>query len=208
MLTVVIGFVCPQYSWEGLTVEVQIGQVGGMVDPSTGAAMVVLDDVYWLAFGELPGPNGKVSIPKENGLKVVLGNITGGTELILPSAQITTTPENTAITVIVPAMTLNPPSNTTKTDMAMIKALSESVFEVMQPDTRVFWALHMKAPQTAQPGQYEGFATEVNQGTGEGGTAAVAPTASSPSPTPTSSGTSIPTSLIFLSLVVMVYWLQ
>ena len=197
----VIGFVCPQYSWEGLTVEVQIGQVGGMVDPSTGAAMIVLDDVYWLAFGELPGPNGKVSIPKENGLKVPLGNITGGTELILPSAQTTTTPENTAITVIVPAMTLNPPSNTTKTDMARIKALTESVFEVMQPDTQVFWALYMKAPQTAQPSQYEGFATEVNQGTGEGGTAAVAPT-------PTSSGTNIPTSLIFLSLVVMVYWLQ
>lgn len=204
----VIGFICPQASQEGLTIEVQIGQVGGMVDPTTGAAMVVLDDVYWLAFGEFPGPNGTVSIPKENGLKIALGNVTGGTELILPSAQTTMTPENTAITAIVPAMTLNPPADTTKTDMAMIKALSESVFEVMQSDTQVFWALHMKAPQTAQPGMYEGFATEVNQGTGEGGTAAVAPTASSPSPAPAFSGTNIPTSLIFLSLLVMVYWLQ
>ena len=202
----IIGFVCPQASVNGLTIEVQIGQVGGMIDPETGAATVVLDDVYWLVFGDFPGPNGTVSIPKENGLKVLLGNVTGGTELTLPSAQTTDTPENTAITAIVPAMTLEPPANTTNTELAMIKVLSDNVFTVMQSDTLVFWALHMKAPETAQPGEYQNFASSANQGVGEGGTA-IAPFASSPSQAPASSGSNLPTSLIF-SVLVLVALLQ
>lgn len=202
----IISFVCPQSSVGGLTIEVQIGQVGGRIDPETGAANVVLDGVHWLVFGDLSGPNGNVSIPKENGLKVVLGNVTGGTELTLPSAQTSDTPDNTAITAIVPAMTLEPVSNTTEKQLAMIKALSETVFKVMQPDTEVFWALHMKAPQTAQPGEYQNFASSANQGVGEGGTAVV-PTESLPNPAPASSGSNLHMSLtlsvlVFVSFIV------
>jgi hypothetical protein len=201
----IISFVCPQSSVGGLTIEVQIGQVGGRIDPETGAALVVLDDVYWLVFGNIPGPNGDISIPKENGLKVVLGNVTGGTELTLPSAQTSDTPDNTAITAIVPAMTLEPVSNTTKTQLRLIKTLSETVLKVMQPNTEVFWALHMKAPQTAAPGEYQNFASSADQGVGEGGTAVVPteslPTESLPTPAPASSGSNLQMSLILSVLV-------
>ena len=201
----IIGFICPQSSVGGLTIEVQIGQVGGRIDPETGAALVVLDDVHWLVFGNIPGPNGDISIPKENGLKVVLGNVTGGTELTLPSAQTSDTPDNTAITAIVPAMTLEPVSNTTETQLRLIKTLSETVFKVMQPNTEVFWALHMKAPQTAAPGEYQNFASSADQGVGEGGTAVVPteslPTESLPTPAPASSGSNLQMSLILSVLV-------
>jgi len=203
----VIGFICPVSSSDGLTIEVQIGQVGGMIDPATGAAMIVMDDVQWLVFGEVPGPNGTMSISKENGFKSVLGNVTGGTLLTLPTVRVTSSlPNNTALTAMVPAVTIGPPANSTQEDIAMVTFLSETVFESMQPDTRVFWLLNMEAQETAQPGQYTGLATDQNQGTGEGGTA-VTPTASSPSPAPTSSESNMSVSLIW-SLLALVYWLQ
>lgn len=197
----VIGFICPQATTDGVTIEVQIGEVGGAIDPVTGAAIIILDDVHWLVFGDIPGPDGNVTIPKENGLKVVLGNVTGGTELVLPTAQTANTPDNTALTAIVPAVTREPPANTTKEERAMIKALSETLFEMMQPDTQVFWALHMKAPQTATPGEYQNIASNLNQGVGEGGTA-VPPTTASPSPAPASSGSNLPMSLMFVLVLV------
>lgn len=198
----VIGFICPQSSKDGATIEVQIGKVGGEIDPVTGATIIVLDDVHWLVFGDILGPDGNVTIPKENGLKVVLGNVTGGTELVLPTAQTANTPDNTALTAIVPAVTREPPANTTKEERAMIKALSETVFKMMQPDTQVFWALHMKAPQTAIPGEYQNIASSANQGVGEGGTA-VTPTADSPSPAAASSGSNLTLSLMLFVLVLV-----
>lgn len=202
----VTGFICPQASTDGLTIEVQIGQVGGRIDPSTGAAIIALDDVHWLVFGEVPGPDGTISIPKENGLKVVLGNVTGGTQLVMPSVKTDSTLDNTAITAMIPAVTLEPVANSTPAEIAMIKALSETVFKMMQPDTQIFWVLSMKEREMAQSGQYEGFATGRNQGTGEGGTANV-PTESLPSPAPASSGSKKPISVI-LSLLSLVCWLQ
>lgn len=181
---------------DNLTIEVQIGQVGGMVDASTGAAYIVLDEVYWLAFGDLPGSNGRVSLDKENGLKVVLGNVTGGTQLVLPTATTSNTPENTAITVVVPAVTQNPPANTTKEELALIKAISK-IFTSMQPGSEVFWALYMEAPKSATGAEYEQFATDANQGVGPGGIASSpGPSTSPPS---LSSGCHHP---ITLSLVV------
>lgn len=194
----VIGFVCPQSTVDNLTVEVQIGQVGGMVDASTGAAYIVLDEVYWLVFGDLPG---KYSLDKENGLKVVLGNVTGGTQLVLPTATTSDTPENTAITVVVPAVTQNPPANTTKEELALIKAVSK-IFTSMQPGSEVFWALYMEAPKSSTGAEYEQFANDANQGVGPGGIASSP--SSSTSPSSVSSGCHHPrtTSLLVLGALL------
>jgi hypothetical protein len=198
---VIIGFVCPQTTVDGTTFEVQIGEVGGSVDPATGAIMIVLDDVHWLVFGDIPGPDGIVTLEKENGVKVVLGNVTGGTQLTLPSAKTSDTPGDTAITAIVPAKTLRLPANATEQEIALVDALSEE-FRILKPDTDVFWALYLMAPQTAQPGEYQEFATSVDQGVGEGGTA-VSPTPSSPFPAPAASGSVLPTSLILFALILV-----
>ena len=164
----VTGFICPLLSQDGLNIEVQIGQVGGMIDPATGAAMIVLDDVQWLVYGEIWGRTENITIPKEKGLKSVLGNVTGGSLLTLPTGKVTSSlPNNTSLTAMVPALTIGPPANSTQEDIAMVTFLSETVYESMQPDTQIFWLLNMEAQETAQPGQYTGLATDQNQGTGE-----------------------------------------
>lgn len=162
----IISFLCPQLTKSGMTIEVQIGQVGGRMDPTTGAAYIVLDDVSWLIFGPIVGFN--ETLTKENGLKVVLGNVTGGTRLVLPTASTSDTPENTAITVVVPAITQEPVSNTSWKDLQMIEAAS-TVFKSTKTDTEVFWALYLEAPEAVMGEEYLNFAANANQGVGPGG---------------------------------------
>lgn len=169
----VISFVCPQLTAYGFTLEVQIGQVGGRVDPTTGAAYLVLDDVNWLMFGDVKfGPDAGATITKENGISVALGNVTGGTQLVLPAGVTSETPslKQTVITALVPAETLQPDPNMSEQNMAILES-AYPLLPALQPGAQVFWALYLEAPESVTSEQYLEYACDTNQGTGPGGTA-------------------------------------
>jgi hypothetical protein len=169
----VISFVCPQLTVYGLTLEVQIGQVGGRADPTTGAVYVVLDDVNWIMFGEIKvGADAGTNITKENAISVVLGNVTGGTQLVLPTGVTTETPliKQTVIAALVPAVTQQPDPNMSQENMAILESVT-SLLPALQPGAQVFWALYLEAPESVTSGQYLEYACDTNQGTGPGGTA-------------------------------------
>jgi hypothetical protein len=163
----IISFVCPQIGFISATAEVQIGQVGGRVDPATGAAYLVLDDVFWRIWGTIPDTN--LTLTKEEGLLVTLGNVTGGTELTLTSVDSKAAPENTIFTVFVPATTQSPPEGTSLKDRKIIEELSMAL-TFIRPGSNVSWAFYLEAPEDVQGAEYLEFAAAADQGVGPGGT--------------------------------------
>jgi len=173
----VISFICPHASRAGVEIEVQLGKIGGKFDPDTGAALIAVDNVHWLAWGDIPGPNGKVTIDNENALKLPLVNVTGGTGFLLSTTTTDTTPDNTALTLAVQAITQSPDPNTSQENLALLQGIGQFV-PPMVPGVEVFWALYLEAPKEITGSEYKDFATEANQGTGQPATASAVPPAS------------------------------
>jgi len=170
----VIGFICPQSTYAGVTIEAQLGKVGGKVDPDTGAAIIALSDAQWLAWGDIPGPNGNITLTKENALRIPLLNATGGPGVVLSSATTVDTPEKTAVTLAVPASTGSPDPNTSPENLALLQEMGQ-LFAPMTPGAEIFWVLYLEAPENITGSEYKDFATEANQGTGSAGTAEASP---------------------------------
>ncbi|WP_152562984.1 MULTISPECIES: hypothetical protein [unclassified Prochlorococcus] len=62
----ILSFICPQRSFNTslqgytltLTGEVEVGQVGGAIDPITGEGNIYVDELKWLFWGNITTPNG------------------------------------------------------------------------------------------------------------------------------------------------------
>lgn len=81
----VISFICPQETQEidnlfvsgSILSEVEVGQVGGKIDPLTGEGMMYADDLAWKFWGDMKIFGKKVSISKEDAAFIPIEDASG-----------------------------------------------------------------------------------------------------------------------------------
>lgn len=170
----VISFICPQYTAYGFTTEVQIGDVGGAIDPSTLAASIMVENLHWLLWGTIPGLN--ITLEKENAAMVELNNVTGGSLLTLQN--IYAPDASSPVTVGVRGMTGNPASDSTSEQLMFIKAINAGFNNIFTNGSNVFWEANLEGAEPVTGDAYVAFAEARDQGQNVRGTAPDAPVAS------------------------------
>lgn len=86
----VISFICPQETQEidntfvsgSILSEVEVGQVGGKIDPITGEGTMYADDLAWKFWGDMKIFGRKISIPKEEAAFIPIEDASGSGGLL------------------------------------------------------------------------------------------------------------------------------
>lgn len=86
----VISFICPQETQEinnkfvsgSIFSEVEVGQVGGKIDPVTGEGIMYADDLAWKFWGDMKMFGKEISIPKEEAAFIPIEDASGSGGLL------------------------------------------------------------------------------------------------------------------------------
>lgn len=161
----VLSFICPQYTELGITAEVQIENVGGAVDPSTGAASIQVSNLHWLLWGRIPG----LTLEKENAAKIDLFNASMGAFFDL--VNIYAPGMDTLFNLGVAGITGEPVPESTSDQLRFIKEVNPLLGNLFVNGTRVYWEINLMNPVKITGAEYTAFAEAADQGQNVGGTA-------------------------------------
>ncbi len=174
----ILSIICPQtetvidnnYLKGELFSEVEVGEVGGKINPKDGNGVIVMEDLAWKYWGDIEFDGKKVKISKQDAAFVPIKNRKLGEPLYIKSIKRQQTVEKIGLDEIFSSYELlgiqDDPKFIQKglIQEFMIAAINSDAPGFLNNGTKIKWNIDLKAPQKISGVKYQKIAHDAHMG--------------------------------------------